>query len=263
MQIWRLVAHHEESEKALQTMKDMGRIAIGWSDIGDLSELDPGSSEDISSKLKRVRPDVSNAMMAGPSLWNLYKEVEVGDQIIVTAKGKRACVFEVTGPYIFDQANSVIGYSHQRPAALTEIDPEQLWRASESNVAEGENVRWTLAKCKRTKESSVIVYWEGKRYSVTSTAIERDSSAREKCLNHFGYSCRVCSINFEEEYGEIGKHYIHVHHRIDLAHRDGVHVINPEIDLVPLCPNCHAMVHTEKPAMSVEKLKSIYEAKHA
>ncbi len=62
-------------------------------------------------------------------------------------------------------------------------------------------------------------------------------------------------------YGEIGRDYIHIHHRIDLAHRDGMHVIDPEKDLVPLCPNCHAMVHTEKPAMSVEKLRSIYEAK--
>lgn len=242
-------------------MKELGRIAIGWSDIGDLSYLDPKNNSDISSRLKSIRPDVSNAMMAGPSLWNLFTEVEIGDQVIVTAKGKRECVFEITGPYIFDQANAIIGYSHQRSAALTDIDPEQLWRASDSDVAEGENVRWTLAKCKGTQRSSDIVHFEGKRYSVTSTAIERDSSAREKCINHFGCFCQVCGINFEEIYGEIGKNYIHVHHRIDLAHRDGEHTIDPKKDLVPLCPNCHAMVHTKKPAMEVEKLKLIYEAK--
>lgn len=202
-------------------------------------------------------------MMAGPSLWTLYKEVDVGDQIIATAKRRRVCVFEITGPYIFDQANSITGYSHQRPAALTEIDPEQPWRACEPNVAEGENVRWTLAKRKGTRKSSDIVHLEGQRYSVTSTAIERDRSAREKCLNRFGYSCQVCSLNFEDKYDETGKNYIHVHHRIDLAYREGVNVINPERDLVPLCPNCHAMVHTERPAISVEKLNSIYEAGHA
>ncbi len=157
---------------AYDTLLGRGRVAIGWSDIGDLSVLSPSNSEDISSKLKSIRPDVKNSMMAGPSLWNLYKEVELGDQVIITAKGKRACVFEITGPYIFDQENSVIGYSHQRPAALTDIDPEQLWRASDSSVAEGENVRWTLAKCKGTKKSSFIIHLEGKRYSVTSTAIE-------------------------------------------------------------------------------------------
>lgn len=262
MQIWRLVAHHEESEYSLQKMKENGRIAIGWSDLGDLTLLDPQSSKDISSRIKEIRPDVSNAMMAGPSLWNLYSEVEIGDQVIVTAKGRRECVFEVTGDYIFDRKNSILGYSHQRSAALTDIDPQKLWLASDSEVAEGENVRWTLSKCKGTKRSEKIVYFEGKRYSVNSTAIERDISARRRCLEHFGYSCNVCSFNFEEEYGETGKDYIHVHHRVDIAYTDGEHVIEPTKDLIPLCPNCHAMAHTEKPAMSIEKLKSIYVENH-
>lgn len=226
-----------------------------------LSTLNPENSENISKQIKSALPDISNLMMAGPSLWNLYAEVEVGDQVIVTANGKRACVFEITGPYVFDQENSIIGYSHQRPAALTEINPEQLWEASGSKVAQGENVRWTLAKCEDTKASSHIVHLEGRRYSVSSTAIERDRSARQKCLEHFGYSCQVCSVNFEEEYGEIGKYYIHVHHRIDLAKRETVHVVDPEKDLVPLCPNCHAMVHIKEPAMSVQQLKLIYEAR--
>lgn len=262
MQIWRLVAHHEKSEESLQKMKENGRIAIGWSDLGDLSLLKPNSGKDISSKIKDIRPDAKNAMMAGPSLWNLYSEVETGDQVIITANNKRKCVFEVTGPYIFDKENSIFGYSHQRPAALTEINPDKLWLASDSSVAEGENVRWTLSKCKGTKKSEDIAHIEGKRYSVNSTAIERDRTARAKCLAHFGYSCKVCGLNFEDVYGEIGKKYIHVHHRADLAQTDGEHIIDPTKDLIPLCPNCHAMVHTEKPAMPIEKLRSIYGARH-
>ncbi|NUY55240.1 HNH endonuclease [Salinivibrio sp. EAGSL] len=258
MQVWRLVAHHEESQKALARMIEIGRIAIGWSSVGDLSELDPSNYTEITNKLETIQPDVNNSNMAGPSLWNLYAEVEIGDQIIVTASGKRQCVFEITGPYIFDSDNSILGYSHQRQAALTDIDPEALWEASESNVAKGENVRWTLAKCKGTKKSNDIVHFEGKRYSVLSTAIERDRSAREKCIRHFGCNCQVCGMNFQNLYGDIGRDYIHVHHRVDLAHSDGERIINPETDLVPLCPNCHAMIHTDKPAMSVEKLKEIY-----
>ncbi|MDB6062523.1 MAG: endonuclease [Verrucomicrobiaceae bacterium] len=263
MQIWRLVAHHEESDKALKQMKETGRVAIGWSDLGDLSILNPQNSKDISSEIKLVKSDTSNAMMAGPSLWNLYSEVEIGDQVIVTANGRRECVFEITGNYIFDKENAILGYAHQRPAALTDIDPQILWLASDSSVADGENVRWTLAKCKGTKKSEEIVYFEGKRFSVSSTAIERDSLVRQKCLEHFCYNCSVCSINFEKEYGEIGRNYIHVHHRVDLASNQGEHVVDPKLDLIPLCPNCHVMVHTEKPAMSVEKLKSIYTARRA
>lgn len=258
MQVWRLVAHHEKSDEALQKMKDKGRIAIGWPELGSLNLLAPQNSKEISSKIKEVRKDISNAMMAGPSLWNLYSEIEIGDQVIITAKGKRQCVFEVTGDYVFDNKNSILGYSHQRPATLTDIDPQELWLASDSSVAEGENVRWTLSKCKGTKKAEKIVFYEGRRYSVSSTAIERDATARKRCIEHFGYSCQVCSINFGEVYGEIGENYIHVHHRVDIAHTDGEHIIDPIRDLIPLCPNCHAMIHTEKPSMSIEEIKNIY-----
>lgn len=259
MQVWRLVAHHKASAEALQQMKNRGRIAIGWSDIGDLALLNPQSSKDISSKLTAIKPNASSPMMAGPSLWNLYSNIEIGDQVIVNAKRKRECVFEIIGEYVFDKNNSIIGYSHQRPAALTDIDPQELWLASDSDVAEGENIRWTLAKCKGTKNSQDIVHFEGKRYSVNSTAIERDNLARKRCLEHYGFSCNVCSINFKKAYGKIGKNYIHVHHRVDIAYSDGEHIIDPIKDLVPLCPNCHAMVHTATPAMPVEELKLIYE----
>lgn len=65
MQIWRLVAHHEEAEKALEQMVNSGRIAIGWSDLDDLSEWQPSNSREISSKLREIRPIVTNSGAAG------------------------------------------------------------------------------------------------------------------------------------------------------------------------------------------------------
>jgi len=35
--------------------------------------------------------------------------------------------------------------------------------------------------------------------------------------------------------------------------------VNPEKDLIPVCPNCHSMLHKRKPAYSVEELKQIIE----
>ena len=32
--------------------------------------------------------------------------------------------------------------------------------------------------------------------------------------------------------------------------------LNPETDLVPVCPNCHAMLHTSEPPLSVDELKA-------
>jgi 5-methylcytosine-specific restriction protein A len=68
----------------------------------------------------------------------------------------------------------------------------------------------------------------------------------------------VCSFDFRKTYGELGDGYIHVHHRTDLSKRDGEYEVDPIRDLVPLCPNCHAMIHRRSTSISVEELAAIY-----
>ncbi|RPA27848.1 HNH endonuclease [Shewanella frigidimarina] len=77
------------------------------------------------------------------------------------------------------------------------------------------------------------------------------------CIAHFGVTCQVCDFDFEKTYGEIGKGFIHVHHKIDLATIGENYQVDPINDLIPVCPNCHAMLHTEKPAMSIDKLRKM------
>jgi 5-methylcytosine-specific restriction protein A len=100
-------------------------------------------------------------------------------------------------------------------------------------------------------------YIEGARYQLTVNAYERNKKARDKCIDKYGLNCQVCNINFELVYGELGKGFIHVHHIVDIATVSKEYNVNPEMDLIPVCPNCHAMLHKEKPAMSVEKLKNL------
>jgi hypothetical protein len=252
--VWRLVAHHEEPEQSLEEMQATHRIAIGWSDVGDLRKLKPESPTEIGAAVNRARPDAKNASLAGPSLWNLYWEMNVGDKVIVTSKSKRKLVFEVLGEYFFDEEAPILNYSHMRAVATTEIDPEELWKAT-GGEAEDQNVRWTLFRCGGSNRVAELVFEEGRRFTVSASAIERDPGARRECLREHGYRCSACDMSFNETYGPIGKEFIHVHHRVDLALIKGKVKIDPKVDLVPLCPNCHAMVHTEKPAMSVERLR--------
>lgn len=88
-------------------------------------------------------------------------------------------------------------------------------------------------------------YVEGACGQVTTNRYERDPRARQACLNHFGYGCRVCGMSFQKVYGERGEGFIHVHHIERLA--NGERIIDPTIDLIPVCPNCHAMLHKEPP----------------
>ena len=258
MNVWRLIGHHEEPDFAIEMMKKSNRIAIGWSEIGDLRKVKPKAASDITSIISEFYSDLNNAHLGGPSLWNLYHEMKIGDYVIINSYSKKCCVFEITGPYIYESGNKqIVGYGHQRPAVLTGINPDELWEEIGSNIGEGQNIRWTLVSCKTTKIAEEIIYREGQRYSIPSTVIERNPDARAKCLAHYGYQCTVCGFDFKAVYGDIGDNFIHVHHRVDISTKDGEYIVDPIKDLVPICPNCHAMVHKVKPSMEIEKLMMI------
>jgi len=98
---------------------------------------------------------------------------------------------------------------------------------------------------------------EGSMTRAISIRYERSKSARDACLDSWGYDCQGCGINFEDRYGSIGKEFIHVHHRKPLAEIGEEYEVNPIKDLIPLCPNCHAMVHRKNPPLEIEELQEL------
>jgi 5-methylcytosine-specific restriction protein A len=102
---------------------------------------------------------------------------------------------------------------------------------------------------------SDIEYSEGKTKQVLINSYERNPIARQKCIDHYGLNCQVCNFNFQEKFGDLGKEFIHVHHKVDISTIGNEYSVNPVTDLIPVCPNCHAMLHKRKPAYSIEELK--------
>ena len=102
-------------------------------------------------------------------------------------------------------------------------------------------------------------YTEGARKVITVNAYERSAEARKACIRHHGTVCKGCGFDFEKPYGDLGKDFIHVHHITPLKTIAESYKIDPVTDLVPLCPNCHAMVHrsNESRPLSVDVLRSI------
>lgn len=99
--------------------------------------------------------------------------------------------------------------------------------------------------------------YEGKRSNILSTRYERSIKNRQACLAVNGYKCRVCKFDFEQTYGSLGTGFIEVHHIIPLSSLGGDYMINPVKDLVPLCSNCHSMIHRSEPPLTIEQLTNI------
>lgn len=85
--------------------------------------------------------------------------------------------------------------------------------------------------------------FEGALKTATVNRYERSSVARRKCIEHYGCKCYVCGLSFEEYYGKIGEGFIHVHHIVPLNEIGEEYKVDYVNDLIPVCPNCHAMLH--------------------
>jgi len=96
---------------------------------------------------------------------------------------------------------------------------------------------------------------EGAVKKVSVDARERSGRARADCIEYYGTTCVVCDLSFGEVYGDIGEGFIHVHHLVDLALVSGTTETDGIRDLRPVCPNCHAMLHTATPAHGVDWLR--------
>lgn len=102
-------------------------------------------------------------------------------------------------------------------------------------------------------------YIEGAKKRITVNAYERDPQARRACISHHGAVCKCCGFDFEKTYGEHGKGFIHVHHIRPLTTLGEGYRIDPVTELIPLCPNCHAMIHrgNESRPLAVEELRRL------
>ena len=99
--------------------------------------------------------------------------------------------------------------------------------------------------------------FEGAKKEIIVNRYERNHEAREKCIAAHGCKCAVCGMDFEKTYGEIGRGFIHVHHIVPLSSIGKEYELNPITDLVPVCPNCHAMLHRQDPPYDVDSLKAL------
>lgn len=88
---------------------------------------------------------------------------------------------------------------------------------------------------------------EGERKHIDreTEVIRRNPKLRQQCLDKYGYQCQCCGMDFAEVYGkELGANFIEVHHlqAISTYETEGIPESFVE-NLVPLCSNCHSMIH--------------------
>ena len=114
-----------------------------------------------------------------------------------------------------------------------------------------------LSDVQEVKLRESETFFEGVISIVLVNKYERNPLARRICIHHFGCFCNICKFDFYRKYGEWGKNYIHVHHIIPISSLKKEYIIDPENDLIPICPNCHSIIHRKAEMLTVDQMKQI------
>lgn len=109
-------------------------------------------------------------------------------------------------------------------------------------------------------KQKVREYIEGAAKQIYVNSYERDRHARNECLKYYSEKdgcirCQICGFDFGKKYGERYQNIIEVHHIKPLSEIKGSYVVDPKRDLLPVCPNCHVVLHSEV-GETVEELKN-------
>jgi 5-methylcytosine-specific restriction protein A len=89
------------------------------------------------------------------------------------------------------------------------------------------------------------------------SSVERNPAARTACIAHDGVACGVCGVVLERVYGRAARDLIQVHHVTQLSSRKGRRKVDPVLDLRPVCPNCHAVIHRYPEPYTIEQVRAM------
>lgn len=98
---------------------------------------------------------------------------------------------------------------------------------------------------------------EGAAKVTRTVRYERDRRNRTAAIAIHGTACLACGLEFGSVYGEVADGFIEVHHTVPLAKVGEGYIVNPAKDLVPLCPNCHAVAHRRDPPFTVDEITEL------
>ena len=159
------------------------------------------------------------------------------------------------GSYVEMKAN-LVDYNYFRGNAVRSITKEEYEAIISRSSALDQVFNEPDAQYDIAHTTSVS---EGKKVAFYTTKYERNKKNRDLAIKIHGFNCAVCNINFRDSYGEIGEGFIHIHHVNPLHTLDEEVMIDPVKDLIPVCPNCHAMIHRKKEkAVSIDELRLLF-----
>ena len=240
-----------------------------FSGFSDRTAFGEWVNKQLPNKTKKQRESIRD------QVWSFRREIQVGELVVMPqGSGMPFAIGRVAKDYEFDAGPEQDENARRRRSVewrRKDVRPEDVGEdllrlilsrrtvARLANVDATNRIRYltdlgvdpgALQSLVPSGDEAGVIdeggqFVEGTGKTVAVLRFERNPKARQRCIDLHGTSCKVCGIDFGEKYGDFANGYIHVHHKVPVAQaaRGGQYQLDPDTDLVPVCPNCHAMLH--------------------
>ena len=215
----------------------------------------PNSTATAKELANVISPTSSSPIVASGQIGKIGKAIsnylDVTPYLYDTGKGESPAYFSLIGPYYLHEGKKL--------GKLPGWEMKKNLKAALFNLnlvtEEGNDIQPTEKLPTEELFDQQQLYQEGKVVEVFVNRYERNQKARFECIKHYGDNCHVCGFNFGQIYGDTANGFIHIHHKTALADISKEYQVDPINDLVPLCANCHSVIHMTRPALTIDELK--------
>jgi len=143
------------------------------------------------------------------------------------------------------------------PGRRSEVDGKFYWELRPEVREAFISLGWYAPlRSTDTRTSSYEPRLEGAEVLRLLSIHERDPVLRSACLAIHGHTCLICGCDLGTIYGPLGEGFIHVHHIRPLSGEKQGRNTDPKTDLIPVCPNCHAIIHRGGVTRSPEEVRN-------
>lgn len=232
-------------------------ITYDYIDETDLSKYPPGEPKELWDELAPTQKS---------SLRRLAYEMRKGDTVYVKEGGKIVGKGTIIGGYKFDYKNAIQDtygnyWHHQRPVKWEQnFVPVPIRFGAEQHtvrpLTESDVKMIDQFTTKMSGELQKLEVLEGKRLKAEATFRLRNRGIilAKKAMSNG--CCEICGFNFESRYGTVGKDCLVAHHLNPIGGRRKA-VLTKIEDILLVCPNCHAVAHTEIPPVVPMRIKKM------
>ena len=90
--------------------------------------------------------------------------------------------------------------------------------------------------------------------------VSYQEAIKKDCIAYYGAICDLCGFDYGYTYGDAFEGMIEVH---NIHAQDSEEILpdtDPVNDLIPICCNCHKVIHSQTPPIPIDKIREMIKA---